>query len=76
MAEFKVKHLMIADVKGQFPKVSGALCLDESDLANSRVEATIEAASIHTREEQRDAHTRLSACSIDNKVPNKEEQNL
>ena len=56
MAEFKVKHMMIANVKGQFPKVSGALFLDESDLANSRVEASIEATSIHTRDEQRDAH--------------------
>ena len=56
MAEFKVKHMMIANVKGQFPKVSGALFLDESDLGNSRVEASIEAASIHTRDEQRDAH--------------------
>src|ERR1700693_3389310 len=51
IAEFKVKHMMIANVKGQFSKVSGALFLDESDLANSRVEATIEAASIHTRDE-------------------------
>ena len=56
MAEFKVKHMMIANVKGQFSKVSGALSLDESDLANSRIEASIEAASIHTRDEQRDAH--------------------
>lgn len=56
MAEFKVKHMMIANVKGQFPKVSGALFLDESDLSNSRVEASIEAASIHTRDEQRDTH--------------------
>jgi len=56
IAEFKVKHMMIANVKGQFSKVSGALILDESDLANSRVEASIEAASIHTRDDQRDAH--------------------
>jgi polyisoprenoid-binding protein YceI len=56
LAEFKVKHMMMANVKGQFPKVSGALFLDESDLANSRVEASIEAASIHTRDDQRDAH--------------------
>ena len=55
-AEFKVKHMMIANVKGQFSKVSGALSLDESDLANSRIEASIEAASIHTRDDQRDAH--------------------
>jgi polyisoprenoid-binding protein YceI len=56
IAEFKVKHMMLANVKGQFSKVSGALILDESDLANSRVEASIEAASIHTRDDQRDAH--------------------
>ena len=56
IAEFKVKHMMIANVKGQFSKVSGALFLDEYDLGKSRVEASIEAASIHTRDEQRDAH--------------------
>src|ERR1700722_798556 len=56
MAEFKVKHMMISNVKGQFSKVSGVLVRDESNLANDRVEATIEAASIHTRDEQRDAH--------------------
>lgn len=56
IAEFKVKHMMIANVKGQFSKVSGVLTLDESDLKNSRVEASIEAASIETRDGQRDAH--------------------
>ncbi len=56
VAEFKVKHMMISNVKGQFTRVKGALALDETDLANSRVEASIEAASINTREEQRDTH--------------------
>jgi polyisoprenoid-binding protein YceI len=56
VAEFKVKHMMIANVKGRFPKVSGVLIRDESNPANDRVEATIEAASIQTRDEQRDAH--------------------
>jgi polyisoprenoid-binding protein YceI len=56
VAEFKVKHMMISNVKGQFAKVSGALNLDESDITKSRVETTIDAASINTREEQRDAH--------------------
>jgi len=58
VAEFKVKHMMIANVKGQFSKVSGVLTLheDESNFKNSHVEASIEAASIHTRDEQRDAH--------------------
>jgi polyisoprenoid-binding protein YceI len=56
VAEFKVKHMMIANVKGQFPKVSGVLTLDESDLTRSHVDAVIEAASIETRDAQRDTH--------------------
>jgi polyisoprenoid-binding protein YceI len=56
VAEFKVKHMMIANVKGHFSGVSGVLIRDESDPANDRVEATIEAASIETRNEQRDGH--------------------
>ena len=56
VAEFKVKHMMISNVKGQFPKVSGTLTLDESDLTKSRVEAVIEAGSIETRDAQRDTH--------------------
>src|SRR6202050_584290 len=55
-AEFKVKHMMISHVKGHFAKVTGTLTLDEADLANSRVEALIEAASLETRDAQRDAH--------------------
>jgi len=56
VAEFKVKHMMISNVKGQFTRVKGVLALDEADLTNSRVEASIEAASINTGEDQRDAH--------------------
>ena len=56
VAEFKVKHMMISNVKGQFPKVTGVLTLDESDPRNSRVETVIDASSIETRDAQRDAH--------------------
>jgi len=55
-AEFKVKHMMIANVKGHFSKVTGVLIHDESDPTKSRIETSIEAASIETREPQRDAH--------------------
>jgi polyisoprenoid-binding protein YceI len=54
--EFKVRHMMISNVKGNFTKFSAVWTGDESDLANSRLEATIEAASIDTRDAQRDAH--------------------
>jgi polyisoprenoid-binding protein YceI len=58
VAEFKVKHMMISNVKGQFTAVAGVLTLDETDVTNSRIEASIEAASINTRDSQRDAHLR------------------
>jgi polyisoprenoid-binding protein YceI len=56
VAEFKVKHMMISNVKGQFLKLSGTMSFDESDLANSQVDVSAEAASIHTGDGQRDAH--------------------
>jgi polyisoprenoid-binding protein YceI len=56
--EFKVKHMMIANVRGHFSKVSGVLTHDESDVTKSKVEASIEASSIDTRDDQRDAHLR------------------
>lgn len=56
VAEFKVKHMMISNVKGQFSGIQGQLILDPADVTRSRVEATIDAASISTREAQRDAH--------------------
>jgi polyisoprenoid-binding protein YceI len=55
-AEFKVKHMMISNVKGHFSKLSGTLTLDEADLAKSQIEATIDAASLETRDAQRDGH--------------------
>jgi polyisoprenoid-binding protein YceI len=58
MAEFKVRHMMISNVKGHFTKLSGTLTLNESDLSNSRAETSIDAASIDTRDAQRDAHLR------------------
>jgi polyisoprenoid-binding protein YceI len=60
VAEFKVKHMMISNVKGQFTGISGILTFDENDVANSRVEATIDAASINTRDVQRDEHLKSS----------------
>jgi polyisoprenoid-binding protein YceI len=55
-AEFKVKHMMISNVKGQFNGIQGSLTHDETDPANSRVEVSIDAASVNTRDPQRDAH--------------------
>ncbi|WP_251106728.1 YceI family protein [Alloacidobacterium dinghuense] len=56
VAEFKVKHMMISNVKGQFTGVNGTLSLHETDVTNSGVKAAIEVGSINTRDEGRDAH--------------------
>ena len=56
VAEFKVKHMMISNVKGQFSGLSGTLGRHEGDVTKSKVEVTIDAASVNTRDAQRDAH--------------------
>jgi len=55
-AQFKVKHMMISNVKGEFTKVTGKLELNSSDITKSHVEASIDAATINTREPDRDTH--------------------
>ena len=54
--EFAVKHMMFTTVKGRFTDVSGAVEFDESNPQGGRADITIAAASIDTRESQRDAH--------------------
>jgi polyisoprenoid-binding protein YceI len=55
-AEFKVKHMMISNVKGSFSGLSGALRLDETDRTHSTVEASINVATLNTGDAQRDGH--------------------
>ena len=55
---FSVRHMVIAKVRGAFDRFSGVVELDESNPAASKVSVRIEAASIDTREEKRDAHLR------------------
>jgi polyisoprenoid-binding protein YceI len=57
-AHFSVRHLMISNVRGEFTKLSGSALLNPADPAKSTVEITIEAASVNTREPQRDEHLR------------------
>ena len=56
VAEFKVKHMMISNVKGQFTAITGVMTVDEADVTKSHIEASVEAASINTRDAQRDTH--------------------
>ena len=58
LVEFAVKHLMFATVKGRFGGVHGTIVDDAADPSRSSVEVEIDAASIDTRDEKRDAHLR------------------
>jgi polyisoprenoid-binding protein YceI len=55
---FKVKHLMITNVKGVFEKFKGTVTIDEKDITKSKVDVTIEMASIDTNISKRDDHLR------------------
>lgn len=57
-AQFSVRHLMISNVRGEFKKVNGTIVYDPQNLAASKIDAVIDANSISTREEKRDAHLR------------------
>ena len=65
----KVKHMMISNVKGEFTAVTGKLELNDSDITKSRVEASIDAATINTREAQRDAHLKKLIFSTSTNFP-------
>ncbi len=58
IAEFGIKHMMIATVKGRFGALNGTVHFDGADLTTGSVEAVIEVESITTNEPQRDGHLR------------------
>jgi polyisoprenoid-binding protein YceI len=55
---FVARHAMVTKVRGNFNEFEGSGVVDGADLAASTVTLTIQAASIDTRNEQRDAHLR------------------
>src|SRR5262245_33282330 len=56
--QFSVRHMMISTVRGRFKKFSGTVEADDQNPTSARVEVQIDAASIDTSDEQRDAHLR------------------
>lgn len=53
---FAVRHLVIAKVRGQFSRWTGALAVPDGDFARATVEVTIDASSIETGVADRDTH--------------------
>jgi polyisoprenoid-binding protein YceI len=56
LAEFKVRHMMISNVKGSFSGLSGVLTEHLADSTLSSIEASIPVATISTGDAQRDGH--------------------
>jgi polyisoprenoid-binding protein YceI len=54
--EFVARHLVVTKVRGHFATWSGHIEIDNDDITRSSAAATIEVASIDTREAQRDGH--------------------
>jgi len=55
---FAVRHMMISIVRGRFERFSGSVNFDEANPARTTVDVQIEAASVNTKEGQRDGHLR------------------
>ncbi len=53
---FKVKHMMISNVKGSFEKFSGTFSIDEKTKHLSAVNGTLEVSSLTTKDAKRDKH--------------------
>jgi polyisoprenoid-binding protein YceI len=55
---FKVRHLMVSNVKGSFEKHTGTVDINDKDITKSKVEVTIDTNSINTSVQKRDEHLR------------------
>ena len=67
--EFSVRHMMISNVKGQFQKTSGTVDVNGKDPTSAKIDATIDATSINTRVDKRDAHLKSPAFLDVDKFP-------
>ncbi|MCM0084138.1 YceI family protein [Geomonas sp. Red32] len=55
---FKVRHLMVSNVKGNFEKFTGTIDINDKDVTKSSVQVSIDTNSINTNVQKRDAHLR------------------
>jgi polyisoprenoid-binding protein YceI len=56
--QFKVRHLTVSNVAGNFSKFRGVAMIDDKEITQLKVEVTIDAASVNTGHAQRDEHLR------------------
>ena len=55
---FKVSHFTVSKVRGDFGTLQGSIRYNPEDLSDSQVEVEIDAATINTDNDERDAHLR------------------
>lgn len=67
---FRVKHLMVSNVKGNFNKYSGVVDIDDKDVTRSKIDVTIDTNSINTNVQKRDDHLRSADFFDVTKYPN------
>src|SRR5579875_680756 len=68
-AEFSVRHMMISNVNGRFNEMEGTIYGSPDNLENAVAEVVIKAASVDTREPQRDNHLRSADFFFAEKYP-------
>ncbi len=56
--QFKVRHMTVSNVTGEFKKVRGVVSIDGNDLTGLKVEVILDAASVNTDNAKRDDHLR------------------
>src|SRR5579863_1605135 len=57
---FKIRHFMIANIRGGFSGVTGDVTFDPANPANTKINASIDATTLHTHDGKRDAHVKAA----------------
>jgi polyisoprenoid-binding protein YceI len=56
VAAFRVRHMMVAHVRGQFNKLSGSAQFDQADSSTFSLQASVDTTGLYTGIPQRDEH--------------------
>ena len=54
--DFQIRHLGVSNVRGSISGAKGTVLLDEKDITRSKIEATLQTATVNTGNDARDKH--------------------
>lgn len=66
---FKVRHMMITNVKGEFRKFDASFLTEGKDFSKSSIDVTVDATSIFTKDDSRDGHLKSADFFDTEKYP-------